>query len=43
METKGQFCGQKSKIVDPVLTHPAPSYEDQGHSLKGIEVWSGAA
>ena len=34
METKGQFCGQKSKIVDPALihpspTHPPPSYEDQ--------------
>ena len=33
-ETKGQFCRQKSKIVDPALihpspTHPPPSYEDQ--------------
>ena len=30
-ETKGQFCRQKSKIVDPVSTHPPPSYEDQGN------------
>ena len=42
-ETKGQFCGQKSKIVDPASTHPPPSYKDQGNLLKGIDILSGAA
>ena len=47
-ETKGQFCGGKSKIIDPASIHPSqihrlPIYENPGILLRGIDIWSGAA
>ena len=44
-ETKGQFCGQKSKIVDPALIHPSPTHHMKTNVIyfKGIAIWSDAA
>ena len=46
-ETKRQFCGQKSKLVDPASIHPSPThllpyYEDPGNLLRSIDILAGA-
>ena len=45
METKGQFCGQKSKIVDPALIHPSPTHHMKTNVIyfRGTVNWSGLA